>query len=97
MDEQKVIQALSQVEHPEIGSTLVDLGMVKDIQVEGDHVSLKLVLPMLGIPPAIRDYMINSLQQAVADQGVKVQVALAEMTPQERQRFFMMEQQNWKG
>ena len=97
MDEQRVIQALSQVEHPEIGSTLVDLGMVKDIQVEGNRATLTLVLPMLGIPAAIRDYMINSLRQAVADQNVELNVTLAEMTAQERQRFFMMEQQNWRG
>lgn len=97
MDEQKIIQALSQVEHPEIRSSLVDLGMVKDIQVEGNQVSLTLVLPMLGIPLAVREYMINSLRQAVSDQDVELDVTLAEMTPQERQRFFMMEQQNWKG
>ncbi len=97
MDEQKIIQALSQVEHPEINSTLVDLGMVKDIQVEGNKVSLKLVLPIMGIPPVIRDYMINSLKQAVSDQGAALDVTLAEMTPQERQSFFTMENQNWRG
>ena len=96
MDEQKVIQALSQVEHPEINSSLVDLGMVKDIQVDEDEVSLKLVLPIMGIPPAIRDYIINDLQQAVADQGGELKVTLAEMTPEERQAFFKMEQQNWR-
>ena len=97
LDEQKIIQALSQVEHPEIKNTLVDLGMVKDIQVEGDRVSLKLMLPIMGIPPAVRDYMINSLRQAVADQSVELDVALAEMTPAERQRFLTLEQQNWRA
>lgn len=85
------------MEHPEIKSALVDLGMVKDIQVKEEEVSLKLVLPIMGIPPTVRDYMINNLRQAVADQGVELNVTLAEMTPQERQSFFMMEQQNWRG
>jgi metal-sulfur cluster biosynthetic enzyme len=97
MDEQKIIHTISQIEHPEINSTLVDLGMVKDIQVEGNKVSLKLVLPMIGIPPVIRDFMINRLKQAVSDQGAALDVTLAEMTPKERQRFFTMEQQNWRG
>ena len=97
MDEQKIIQALSQVEHPEIKNTLVELGMVKDIQVQDDEVSLKLELPFMGIPPVIRDYMINGLRQAVADQGVKLNVTLVEMTLQERQSFFRMEQRNWRG
>jgi len=97
MDEQKIIQALSQVEHPEINSTLVDLGMVKDIRVVGNEVSLTLALPIMGIPPVIRDYMVNGLKHAVADQGVEVNVTLAEMTPQERQSFFTLERQNWRG
>ncbi len=97
MDEQKVIEALSQVKHPEINSTLVDLGMVKDIQIEGNKVSFKLALPMMGIPPSVRDYMINSLRQAVAGQDVELDATLAEMTPQERQVFFTMSQQNWIG
>jgi hypothetical protein len=41
--------------------------------------------------------MINSLKQAVAGQGVELDVTLAEMTPQERQSFFRMEQQNWRS
>ena len=65
--------------------------------MSGNQVSLKLVLPFLGIPAAIRNYMIHSLQQAVADFGAKLKVQVAEMTPAERQRFFALEQQNWKA
>lgn len=60
------------MEHPEIDCTLVELGMVQGIQVNGSRVSLKLVLPFLGIPAAIRDYLIHSLQQAVAGFGTEV-------------------------
>jgi metal-sulfur cluster biosynthetic enzyme len=97
MDEEAILQAIRQVEHPEISSSLVDLGMVQDIKVTGDKVSLKLVLPFLGIPAAIRDYMTRSLRQAVASQGAELEVELAEMTPAERQRFFMLEQRNWRS
>ena len=97
MDEQKIIHALSQVEHTEIKNSLDKPGMVKDIQLQDNEVSLKLVFPFMGIPPVIRDYMINSLGQAIADQGVKLNVTPAEMTPQERQSCFRMEQQNWRG
>ena len=81
MDEEAIIQAIQRVEHPEINCTLVELGMVKDIQVSGNQVSLKLVLPFLGIPAAIRNYMIHSLQQAVADFGAELKVQVTEMTP----------------
>ena len=95
MDPQEIVQEIEQVRHPEINNTLVELGMVQDIHVDGDQASLRLVLPFMGIPPAIRDYMIQSLQQAAASKGATLQVSLGEMTDSERQRFFALEQQNW--
>lgn len=97
MNEEAIIQAIQRVEHPEINCSLVDLGMVQDIQVSSDQVSLKLVLPFLGIPAVIRDYMIHSLQQAVAGFDTELEIQVTEMTPAERQRFLTLEQQNWKA
>ena len=97
MNEEAIIQAIQQVEHPEINSNLVNLGMVKDIHVSKDGVSLKLVLPFLGIPTTVRNYMLNSLQQAVARFDAELEIQVTEMTPSERQRFITLEQQNWKG
>jgi metal-sulfur cluster biosynthetic enzyme len=96
-NEEAIIQAVHRVEHPEINCSLVDLGMVQDIQVSGDQVSLKLVLPFLGIPIAVRDYMVHSLQQAVAGFDAELEIQVTEMTPAERQRFLTLEQQNWKA
>ena len=95
MDSQEIVQAIEQVQHPEIKNTLVELGMVQDIKVDGEQVSLRLVLPFLGIPAAVRDYMIEALRQAVSDKGASLEVSLGEMTPDERERFFHLEQKNW--
>ena len=97
MDKQKLIDVLSQVEHPEINNTLAELGMVKDVRVEESKASLTLALPMMGIPEAVRDHMVNTLKKAASDEGVELDVGLAEMTPEERERFFTMGQQNWKS
>jgi metal-sulfur cluster biosynthetic enzyme len=97
MKEEAIIQAIQRVEHPEINCSLVDLGMVQDIQVSEDEVSLKLVLPFLGIPAVIRDYMVHSLQQAVAGFDAELEIQVTEMTPAERQRFLTLEQQHWKA
>jgi len=51
-----IIRAIQQVDHPQINCSLVELGMVQDIQASEDGVSLKLVLPFLGIPTVVRDY-----------------------------------------
>ena len=97
ISEEDVHQAVGQVMHPEISHTLVELGMVKDIALKDDEVSLALVLPLLGIPASIKDYLVNSLRQAVTKLGVKVEVRIAEMSQQERLTFLAMEQEGWKG
>ena len=90
--EQEIRQALAQVKHPEIAYTLLELGMLKDITVEGSKVSLTLTLPSLGIPVPVKDYLVDSIHQALAKLKVSgyVEVMLAEMGPEERTRFIIM-------
>jgi metal-sulfur cluster biosynthetic enzyme len=97
ISEEDVHQAIGQVMHSEISCTLVELGMVKDIAVRDDEVSLTLVLPLLGILVTIKDYLVDSLRQAVTKLGAKVEVGIAEMNQEERLAFLDMEQKNWKG
>jgi len=97
ISEEDVHQAIGQVMHPEISRSLVELGMVKDIALRGDEVTLTLVLPFLGIPASIKDYLVNSLRQTVMKLGAKVEVRIAEMNQEERLAFLAMEQEGWKG
>ena len=95
-----ILRAIQQVEHPAIASSLVDLGMIRDVSyiTEDSTVSLTLVLPVMEIPQNVRDYMVNNLYQAVKSTGAELtKVDLAQMTEAERQAFFTKEQQNWKG
>jgi len=97
ISEEDVHQAIGQVMHPEISRSLVELGMVKDIALEGDEVTLTLVLPFLGIPASIKDYLVNSLRQAVMKLGVRAEIKIAEMNQEERLAFLAMEQEGWRG
>jgi len=97
ISEEDVRQAIGQVMHPEISRTLVDLEMVKDIALKDDEVMLTLVLPFLGIPASIKDYLVSSLNQAVMKLGAKLEVRIAEMNQQERLAFLDMEQEGWRG
>ena len=96
ISEEDVHQAIGQVTHPEISRTLVDLGMVKDVVLEGDKVTLTLVLPFLGIPTLIKDYLESSLRQAVMKLGAEVEIRIAEMNQKQRLAFLAMEQEAWK-
>ena len=98
--ENSIHEVIRQVEHPAIASSLVDLGMIRDVVYnnEDNTVSLTLVLPVLTIPQNVRDYMINSLYQALKSVHVELTgVNLVQMTEEERQVFLELEQQNWRG
>ena len=92
-----VHQEIGQVMHPAINRSLVELGMVRDIALKHDVVTLILVLPVLNIPASVKDYLINSLQTAVAKLGAAVEVEITEMDEEERHAFLAMEQESWKG
>jgi metal-sulfur cluster biosynthetic enzyme len=96
ISEADIHQAIGQVMHPEINRTLVELGMVKDVALKNDEVTLTLVLPFLGIPISVRDYLGNSLRQAVKKLGAKTEIRIAEMNQTERLAFLAMEQESWK-
>ena len=95
--EEAIHQAVGQLMHPAISHTLVELGMVKDIVLKDNEVTLTLALPFLTIPASIKDYLVNSLRQAVMKLGAEVDIRVAEMTQEERRAFLAMEQESWEG
>ena len=97
--EQDMRQALAQVRHPEIACTLVELGMRKDITVRSNKVTLTLVLPFMGIPIQVKDYLTDSLRQALAnvDASLEVEMNMAEMSEKERTKFLEMAREGWLG
>ena len=97
ISEEDVQKAIGQVMHPEINRALVELGMVRDIALKDDEVSLTLVLPFLGIPASIKDYLVDSLRQAVMKLGAKAEIRIAEMNHEEQLAFLAMEQESWRG
>jgi metal-sulfur cluster biosynthetic enzyme len=97
ISEEDVHRVIGQVMHPEINRTLVELGMVKDIALENGRITLTLMLPILGIPVSVKDYLVNSLRQAIAKLGAKVEIRVVEMNQEERLAFLAMEQESWKG
>lgn len=97
ISEADVRRAVGQVMHPQIDRSLVELGMVKDIALDDGGITLTLVLPILGIPVTVKDYLVDSLRQSVAKLGPNVEIRIAEMNQEERLTFLAMEQESWKG
>lgn len=95
ISEENVRKAMVQIKHPAIDRTLVDLGMVKDITIEGNKVTVTLAVPFPGIP--IKDLLVNSVREPIEKLGAKVEVKLAVMNQQELKAFIAMENESWKG
>lgn len=97
-DRQALLSAISTVEHPEIAATLMDLGMIRQIEYHADEhaVSLVLLLPALGIPEQVRNYLVNSLYQVIQPFGLQFKVMLGAMDDEARAHFFAISKAAWK-
>jgi ATP-binding protein involved in chromosome partitioning len=85
MNKDQIISALSTVNDPDLGKDLVSLGMIEDLQIDGNKVSLKLVLTTPACP--MKDKMKNDCIQAIqsrVDPYAEVEVELISRTTTRR-------------
>jgi ATP-binding protein involved in chromosome partitioning len=85
--EAEVRKALEGVMDPELRKSLIELGMVREVQIEGGRVGIALALTTLGCP--LRDEIVEDVKQAVGalEGAAEVSVTLSEMTAAEKQRI----------
>jgi len=67
MTQEKVLEALSNVQEPDLGKDIVTLNMVKDIKIEGNFVSFTVVLttPACPLKDLIRNACVNAVKLLV--------------------------------
>jgi len=63
MTESDILKALSNVQEPDLGKDLVTLNMIKDLKVDGNHVSFTIVLTTPACP--MKDLMKNASENAI--------------------------------
>lgn len=85
MTPEKVLEALSNVQEPDLGKDLVTLNMVKDIVIEGNYVSFTVVLttPACPLKDMIKNACINAVKLLVNKEAV-VQVNFTANTSTKR-------------
>src|SRR6185312_946096 len=59
----KVLEALSNVQEPDLGKDIVTLNMVKDLEIEGNYVAFTVVLTTPACP--MKDHIKNACINAV--------------------------------
>lgn len=92
-----VLDLLKKTEHPEIAVSLVDLGMILDVAVQGKTAKVAVALPMMNIPTAVREAIFNNIAGALQELGLETEAEYFEMAPEVRDNFFAASQANWKG
>jgi len=71
MTKEKVLEALSNVQEPDLGKDLVTLNMVKDIEISGNQVSFTVVLttPACPLKEMIKNACINAIKILVSKEA----------------------------
>ncbi|WP_456432937.1 Mrp/NBP35 family ATP-binding protein [Thermosulfuriphilus sp.] len=88
ISKERIIEKLKTVKDPELGRSLVDLEMIRDITLEGDKVKVVVALTIAGCP--LKNQIREEVRSAIASlEGVgEVEVELTAMSPEERERIF---------
>jgi metal-sulfur cluster biosynthetic enzyme len=70
VSKEDVMKVLKECYDPELGISLVDLGLIYDIQVKNDKVQIKMTLTTPGCP--MHSFMVNEVEEKVKNiKGVK--------------------------
>ena len=92
---QEILDVISEVKHPAIDHSLVDLGIVKDIEIYNTTIALKFAFPFPNIP--IADTLIQSIEMPLNTIGYRLAPDIVLMDEQEKAKFMQMEAEAWKG
>ena len=89
------LDVVNAVKHPAIDYSLVELGMVKDVEINDNTVKLVFAFPFPEIP--IADALISSIANPLKNIGFSLEHKVITMTEEEKAKFLKMEHDGWKG
>ncbi len=95
MTQQEVIKTLEKVEHPSISYSLIKLGIVTDVKLVENKVTIYFAFPFPNIP--IGEALVNSMADPVEAMGLDFEYDIRIMTDDERRMFLKLETEAWKG
>jgi Mrp family chromosome partitioning ATPase len=84
--QEEIREALTKVMDPELGRNIVELGMVRGIELDDGQVDVTLALTTMGCP--LKNKLSSDIKAAIhgLDGGLIVNVKLAEMTAEEKEK-----------
>ncbi|MBN2089459.1 DUF59 domain-containing protein [candidate division KSB1 bacterium] len=94
--ENYIRREIGNVMHPMIHCSLVDLGIVKNIDIKPGRIIITLVLPFAEVPVSIKEYLVDSLKESVEEVNAEVEIQTEVMNKEELKKFLVLEKKYWK-
>ena len=82
LTKENVVNALKQVNDPELHQSIVDLNMVRNIQIHDNHIALDIILTIPGCP--LKAKIQQDVEEALQALGASTTISFGAMTDQER-------------
>jgi len=95
MDFFKIIKTIESVQHPAIATSLINLGMLSDIDFEGNIIIATFIWPFDNIP--IKDKIVDSIRIPLEKLGLTFEYNEKVMNEEEKEKFLALEKKYWKG
>jgi len=92
--EEYIRREVANVMHPTINCSLVELGIVKNIEIKTGKVIITMAFPFPNIP--IADYLVDSVKESIEEIDAAVEIETVVMTKEELQKFLALEKKNWR-
>lgn len=89
-----VADVLTKIGHPAINYSLIELGIVSEIDLEENTVKVVFTFPFPDIPIAAT--LINSVSEPIESMGLKFEYSTRVMNEDERAMFMQLEKEGWK-
>ena len=86
--------AISYITHPSIDATLIELGIISELEINDDNVAIEFAFPFAKIP--IKQDIIGSVQIVSESLGFNFSHQDRLMTPEEKAIFLNIEHSHWK-
>lgn len=95
ISEEDIRRKVANVMHPAINCSLLELGIVKSIEIKKGKVIITMAFPFPNIP--IEGYLVNSVRKAVEEIDETVEIETIIMSKEELQKFLALEKENWRS
>ncbi|MEN8191365.1 MAG: metal-sulfur cluster biosynthetic enzyme [Bacteroidota bacterium] len=92
---EELINELAKVKHPAIDYSLIDLCIVKNVELDNEIAKVNFAFPFPNIP--IAGQLLHSVAQPINQLGLEFQYEIEVMTEEERAKFMQMESEAWIG